>query len=201
MGHMVKSFVTLALGLALLIAFHPRIAQSQQPQPPSFAPDFYRIRVQEHGYGRAETLVLFRRLNSNAQNGPRWLVERRERTSRPSVSATGYAWIDSANCIDVAVVLRRLDSLPPAVVRGPSSMPTLPSSFAFHQPVVTLEASPVNYGGAEVRLSIEDRTVGPVAKWWFESRDVLRDCWREGGAVLDGNPISPGLPEIDDWRD
>ncbi|WP_421933090.1 hypothetical protein [Phenylobacterium sp.] len=192
--------LALALGFAAFGAL-PTAAQPQLSPPPLFASDFYRVRVQEHGYGRTERVILFRRLQRDVENGSHWLIERRERLSELGAApATSYAWIDSRDCDEVGVALGRLDTLPSLSVRGPASLATPFSIPPSHQPVVTFEAAPASQGGSPVRLSIEDST-GPVARWWFESQEAVKPCWREGGAVLDGKVVSPGLPEIEAWRD
>lgn len=196
---MIKRLRALALGLASFGTLLPTAVWSQEHPP--FAADFYRVHVQEYGYGRVERVILFRRLQRDEATGARWLVEKRERVRNlGSPRIDSYAWIDSIDCDDVGVILRRLDLLPPLAIRGPTSLASPGSMPAFHQPIVTLEAGPVNLGGSEVRLNVVDST-GPVAKWWRESQEAVKHCWRESDVMLDGIRVPPGLPEIEAWRD
>ena len=198
---MAKPLAALTVGLTAFAALLPTAAQPQPASPPPFSADFYRVRLEQVAYGRVERVILFHRLQRDAANGPRWLVERRERRSDVSVAlVTSYAWIDSQSCNEVGVALRGLDALPPLTVRGPASLAAPINIPPFHQPKITLEASPVNLGGSPVRVTIEDYT-GPLATWWLQTEEALERCWREGGALLDGKQIAPHLPEIAAWRD
>lgn len=196
---MFKPLVVFALGLTAFWAPLPTAAQPQPSSAHSFAPDFYRVHEAEHGYVRAERVILFRRLQSSTGNEAHWFVERQERFFKSGSQSTSYAWIDSQACDEVGVALRGLDALPRLVVRGPASLASWSRPPPFHHPVVTLEAGPVSMGGSDVQVSIVDAT-GPVANWWLESQDALKHCWREGDAVLDGTPVSPRLPEVEAWR-
>lgn len=197
---MAKPWAALAAGLAAFGALLPTAAQPQPASSPPFAADFYRVRLQQVGYGRMERVVLFQRLQRDAANGPRWLVERRERRSDTSAAlVTSYGWIDSQACDGVGVALRRLDALPPLTVRGPASLAAPPRIPSFHQPRITFEASPVNLGGSTVQVAIED-TTGLLATWWLQTEEALERCWREGSPMLDGMQIAPHLPEIAAWR-
>lgn len=196
---MAKPWTGLALGLVAFAALLPTAAQPTSPPP--FSADFYRVRLQQVGYGRMERVVLFHRLQRDAANGARWLVERRERSSDARAAlVTSYGWIDSQACDGVNVALRRLDALPPLTVRGPASLAAPPHIPPSHRPRIALEASPVNLGGSAVQVTIED-TTGPLATWWIQTEEALDLCWREGSPMLDGAQIAPHLPEIEAWRD
>ncbi|HEY9235161.1 MAG TPA: hypothetical protein VIP08_09020 [Phenylobacterium sp.] len=195
---MVRRLPALKLGLAVAGVLLPTAARPAEP--PQFAPDFYRAHVQEYAYGRAERVILFRRLKRDANESPRWLVERRERvTGHGRARPPSYEWIDSRDCDAVTLVLRRLDALPSLAVRGPTSLGSFFNPI-FHAPVVTLEASPMNMGGSEIQLTVTDAKAGPVYKWWSGSQEALEHCWRRSGAVIDGKPVEPGIPEIAPWR-
>ena len=196
-----KRWAALAAGMAAFGALLPTAALPQPASSPPFTADFYRVRLQQVGYGRVERVVLLHRLQRDAANGPRWLVERRERRSDATVALqASYDWIDSQACDAVNVALRRLDALPPLTVRGPASLAGPPHIPPFHHPRITFEASPVNLGGSAVQISIED-TTGPLAIWWLQTEEALEPCWRHGSPTLDGTQVAPHLPEIEAWRD
>ena len=185
----------LAAAFVVVGVLAPAGAASDDRAPLMFAGEWYRARVEAVGYVHLERVLLFRRLWRNAENGPRWLIERRERSSSVGGRKNTYGWIDSRDCDAVTAAMASLDALPPVAITAPRSFPAIPEIPPFHQALFTLETGPMNMGGWPVRVTVTDRS-GPVAKWLRGTEEALETCWREGAPTIDGRSIPRGLTEL-----
>jgi hypothetical protein len=181
------------LAAGLVIVGPAPAAAAETRSLPSFASEGYRARVVGF-YPDVERALLFRRLSRNAANGPRWLIERRERGYQIAGGPQGaYAWIDSRDCDAVASAMAGLGALPPVAITAPRSFAEPLTLPLFHHPETTLEAWPVNMAGSAVSVTIRGQT-GPVAQWLKATEEALEACWRQGAPTIDGRSIPPALP-------
>ena len=183
-----------ALAAGLVIAGLASPAAAETGSLPSFAPEGYRVRIEGFYPGHVERVLLFRRLSRNAANGPRWLIERRERGYQIAGGPQGvFAWIDSRDCDAVTSAMAGLGALPPVAITAPRSFAELLTLPLFHHPAITFEAWPVNMAGSRVSVTIVGQT-GPVVQWLEGTEEALEECWRQGAPTIDGRSIPPALP-------
>lgn len=182
------------LAAGLVIAGVASPAAAETGSLPSFASEGYRARVEGFWPGHVERVLLFRRLSRNAANGPRWLIERRERGYQIAGGPQGvFAWIDSRDCDAVASAMAGLGALPPVAITAPRSFAEPLTLPGLHHPETTFEARPVNMAGSPVSVTIRGQT-GPVVQWLKGTEEALEECWRQGAPTIDGQAVPPALP-------